>query len=112
MRLPARASAARASSRSSRTTTPACSRPGRPTATPDQPARPLPAAGHPHNQTIVASPENPMPAYSLDQLQADVQNGEIDTVLVAFPDMQGRLIGKRFQAEFFLEGAHDETHAC
>ena len=53
-----------------------------------------------------------MPAYSIDQLQADVQNGEIDTVLVAFPDMQGRLIGKRFQAEFFLEGASDETHAC
>ncbi|HEV7277123.1 MAG TPA: glutamine synthetase family protein [Devosiaceae bacterium] len=53
-----------------------------------------------------------MPAYSIDQLRADVQNGEIDTVLVAFPDMQGRLIGKRFQAEFFLEGASDETHAC
>ena len=26
--------------------------------------------------------------------------------------MQGRLIGKRFQAEFFLEGAIDETHGC
>ena len=33
-------------------------------------------------------------------------------MLVAFPDMQGRLIGKRFQAEFFLEGAIDETHGC
>jgi glutamine synthetase len=51
-------------------------------------------------------------AYSLDQLKADVKAGTIDTVLVAFPDMQGRLIGKRFQAEFFLEGAIDETHAC
>ena len=51
-------------------------------------------------------------AYSLDALKADVKNGAIDTVVVAFPDMQGRLIGKRFQAEFFLEGAIDETHGC
>ncbi len=51
-------------------------------------------------------------AYSLAQLRADVASGAIDTVLVAFPDMQGRLIGKRFQAEFFLEGAIDETHGC
>jgi glutamine synthetase len=53
-----------------------------------------------------------MAAYTLAQLKADVTSGVIDTVIVAFPDMQGRLIGKRFQAEFFLEGAIDETHAC
>jgi glutamine synthetase len=53
-----------------------------------------------------------MAAYPLAQLKADVASGVIDTVLVAFPDMQGRLIGKRFQAEFFLEGAIDETHGC
>lgn len=53
-----------------------------------------------------------MSAYTLDHLKADVKAGTIDTVLVAFPDMQGRLIGKRFQAEFFLEGAIDETHGC
>jgi glutamine synthetase len=52
------------------------------------------------------------PSYSLDQLKADVKSGAIDTVIVAFPDMQGRLIGKRFQAEFFLDGAIDETHGC
>ncbi|HHY49252.1 MAG TPA: glutamine synthetase [Alphaproteobacteria bacterium] len=51
-------------------------------------------------------------AYSLDALKADVKNGTIDTVIVAFPDMQGRLIGKRFQAEYFLEGALEETHGC
>ncbi|HEY0918283.1 glutamine synthetase family protein [Devosia sp.] len=51
-------------------------------------------------------------AYSLDALKADVAKGAIDTVLVAFPDMQGRLIGKRFQAEFFLAGAMEETHGC
>ena len=27
-------------------------------------------------------------------------------------DMQGRLIGKRFQAEYFLDSAHEETHGC
>ncbi len=37
---------------------------------------------------------------------------EIDTVLVCMVDMQGRLIGKRFDANFFVEEAHDETHGC
>jgi glutamine synthetase len=40
---------------------------------------------------------------SLDELRADVESGAIDTVVVAFTDMQGRLMGKRMQAEFFLE---------
>jgi glutamine synthetase len=53
-----------------------------------------------------------MAAYTLAQLKADVAAGSIDTVLCAFPDMQGRLIGKRFQAEYFLAGAVDETHGC
>ncbi len=53
-----------------------------------------------------------MAAYSLEQLREDVEAGRIDTVLVTFPDMQGRLIGKRFHAEFFLEGGLDETHGC
>ena len=53
-----------------------------------------------------------MAAYSLAQLKADVTAGKIDTVLCAFPDMQGRLIGKRFEASYFLEGAIDETHGC
>ncbi len=29
--------------------------------------------------------------------------GEVDTVIVAFTDMQGRLLGKRLHAEFFVE---------
>jgi glutamine synthetase len=40
---------------------------------------------------------------SLDDLRKDVDSGEIDTVVVAFTDMQGRLFGKRLHAEFFLE---------
>src|SRR5215510_10806743 len=47
---------------------------------------------------------------SLDELKAAVAAGSIDTVLVAMVDMQGRLIGKRFQAEYFVGGAHAETH--
>src|SRR6187402_3632731 len=49
---------------------------------------------------------------TLDELKKAVGAGEIDTVVVCFPDMQGRLVGKRFQAEFFIDGAHKETHAC
>ena len=37
---------------------------------------------------------------------------DIDTVLAAGVDMQGRLIGKRFLAKFFVDSAHDETHGC
>ena len=49
---------------------------------------------------------------TLQGLEQAVAEGAIDTVLVAQTDMQGRLMGKRFQAEFFLAGAHRETHAC
>ncbi len=49
---------------------------------------------------------------TLDGLREKVAAGQIDTVITAIPDMQGRLMGKRFQAEFFLESAHEETHCC
>jgi glutamine synthetase len=42
---------------------------------------------------------------NLDELRADVDRGAIDTVVVAFTDMQGRLMGKRLQADFFLDDA-------
>src|SRR5438067_1862359 len=38
-----------------------------------------------------------------DQLRTDVETGAIDTVIAAFTDMQGRLMGKRLHADFFLE---------
>src|SRR3982751_2883774 len=47
-----------------------------------------------------------------DQLKKAVKAGDIDTVVVAMVDMQGRLIGKRFHAQFFVDGGHEETHAC
>jgi glutamine synthetase len=49
---------------------------------------------------------------TLDALKKLVASGEIDTVLVAAPDMQGRLMGKRFHAAFFVNGGHEETHCC
>ncbi len=42
---------------------------------------------------------------ALDELRSEVESGAIDTVVVAFTDMQGRLMGKRLHAEFFLEDA-------
>jgi glutamine synthetase len=49
---------------------------------------------------------------TLQGLEQAVAEGAIDTVLVAQTDMQGRLMGKRCQAEFFLTSAHRETHGC
>ncbi|MGJ8543859.1 MAG: glutamine synthetase family protein [Sulfitobacter sp.] len=46
------------------------------------------------------------------ELKTSIANKEIDTVLVCFVDMQGRLMGKRLHAEAFLEIAEGETHCC
>ncbi|MFJ3896937.1 MULTISPECIES: glutamine synthetase family protein [unclassified Streptomyces] len=53
------------------------------------------------------------PPLSVEDLQRLVSSGEIDTVVLAFPDMQGRLQGKRFAARFFLDDvlAHG-TEGC
>src|ERR1039457_1508647 len=40
---------------------------------------------------------------TLEKLTNSVGAGEVDTVIVAFLDMQGRLMGKRMEAHFFLE---------
>jgi glutamine synthetase len=42
-----------------------------------------------------------------------IGDGEIDTVLVAFPDLQGRLVGKRVTGHFFLDHVLDDgVEAC
>jgi glutamine synthetase len=49
----------------------------------------------------------------LKALEALVRRGEIDTVLTVFPDVQGRLMGKRVVGRHFLEHiAGDGVHAC
>jgi glutamine synthetase len=40
---------------------------------------------------------------TLEELEAAVADGSVDTVIVAFTDMQGRLLGKRLHGEFFVE---------
>ncbi|MFI2201199.1 glutamine synthetase family protein [Streptomyces sp. NPDC020192] len=53
------------------------------------------------------------PPLGVEELHALVASGEIDTVVLAFPDMQGRLQGKRFAARFFLdEVLHHGTEGC
>ncbi len=49
-----------------------------------------------------------------EELESAVADGSIDTVVVAFTDMQGRLMGKRLHAEFFVEEAIAErgVEAC
>ena len=50
---------------------------------------------------------------TLRDLEKLIRSGDIDTVLVTFPDMQGRLMGKRMSAPFFLEEtAKSGMHAC
>jgi len=46
---------------------------------------------------------------SLEDLRKEVEAGGIDTIITAFTDMQGRLIGKRIQGEFFLEDVADHA---
>lgn len=47
------------------------------------------------------------------QLKRAVADGEVDTVLVVFPDMYGRLVGKRIVGRYFIEEvAEAGIHAC
>ena len=45
---------------------------------------------------------------TLKELGQEVEAGTIDTIVTAFTDMQGRLIGKRIQGEYFLEDVVDQ----
>lgn len=57
-----------------------------------------------------AAPSAPL---SLEQFAAATASGAIDTVIVAFTDHYGRMMGKRFDASFFLDDAANAgTHAC
>ena len=47
---------------------------------------------------------------TVDQLRSEVDDGAIDTVLVAITDMQGRLQGKRLHARFFLDDGAARRH--
>jgi len=50
---------------------------------------------------------------TIEDLRVKIEANEIETVIVAFTDHYGRLMGKRYDAEFFLESAvSDGAHAC
>ena len=50
---------------------------------------------------------------SLAALASAVKKGDVRTVILAMPDMQGRWVGKRFTARHFVEAvAAHGTHAC
>ena len=51
-------------------------------------------------------------ALTFDDLKEAVAVGDIDTVLAVQVDMQGRLMGKRFHANYFVDAAYEETHSC
>jgi glutamine synthetase len=52
-------------------------------------------------------------ALSVDELRGQIQRGEVDTVVVAFTDMQGRLQGKRIHGQFFLDTVlENNTEGC
>jgi len=42
----------------------------------------------------------------------DLARGDLDTVILAIPDLQGRLAGKRMSPEFFLARADTGMHLC
>jgi glutamine synthetase len=49
---------------------------------------------------------------SVTELSALVKGGDIDTVIIAFTDIQGRLVGKRMSARLFVEDAIEHGAEC
>src|SRR5919198_1649168 len=50
---------------------------------------------------------------SLDDLRSEAGDGAIDTIVAAFTDMQGRLMGKRIDVSYFLDEVADhEIEGC
>ena len=47
------------------------------------------------------------------ELERAIESGEIETVVTAFPDPYGRLVGKRITGHFFLDEIADGgMHVC
>jgi glutamine synthetase len=52
---------------------------------------------------------------SVDELDELIDRGAVDTILVTFPDLQGRLMGKRVTGHFWREemaNGREPIHAC
>jgi glutamine synthetase len=50
---------------------------------------------------------------SLPELASMVKEGKIETIIIAFTDLYGKLLGKRCDADYFInENARHDAHAC
>ena len=49
---------------------------------------------------------------TVEELQKQVDTGDIDTVIVVFTDLYGRFMGKRFDAEFFSGRCSQKRDSC
>src|SRR6266550_7655608 len=49
---------------------------------------------------------------TLDELVRQTKAGEVDTVIIAIADLQGRLMGKRLTGPYFLDHVDEGLHAC
>ncbi len=49
---------------------------------------------------------------SLEQLVRQIKDGEVDTVILAISDLQGRPMGKRLTGAYFLDHVDEGLHAC
>ncbi len=57
--------------------------------------------------------KSPKGIYTLASLTEAVSKGKIETVILAFADHYGRMMGKRFEADFFIDEVGEKgTHAC
>jgi len=59
------------------------------------------------------SDATPSGLLSLEDLEREAAEGRIETVVTAFPDLYGRLVGKRITAHFFLDEVMSSgMHVC
>src|SRR5438128_10952097 len=49
---------------------------------------------------------------TLEELVRQIKAGEVDTVIIAIADLQGRLMGKRLTGPYFLDHVDEGLHAC
>src|SRR5438094_6961798 len=49
---------------------------------------------------------------TLEDLVRQTKAGEVDTVIIAIADLQGRLMGKRLTGPYFLDHVDEGLHAC
>ena len=82
---------------------------GRTSGRPGVPRRARPAVRQDGAMSSTLPRRNPR-LLDVDRLTAAIADGTVDTVIVAFTDMQGRLQGKRLHAEYFARGGAPARH--